>query len=40
MNTEITFKKHQILENIKIEKLIFGGTGLATAADGRKIMIS
>lgn len=33
-------KKHQILENIKIEKLVFGGTGLATAEDGRKIMIS
>lgn len=37
---ETTFKKHQILENIKIEKLVFGGTGLAVAADGRKILIS
>lgn len=35
-----SIKKHQILENIKIEKLIFGGTGLATAEDGRKILIS
>lgn len=33
-------KKHQILENITIEKLIFGGTGLATAEDWRKIMVS
>lgn len=37
---EITFKKHQILEGIRIEKLIFGGTGLSTLADGRKILIS
>lgn len=33
-------KKHDILENIKIEKLIFGWSGLATASDGRKIIIS
>jgi 23S rRNA (uracil1939-C5)-methyltransferase len=33
-------KKHDIIENIKIEKLIFGGSGLATASDGRKIIIS
>lgn len=33
-------KKHDILENIKIEKLIFWGSGLATAPDGRKIIIS
>ena len=33
-------KKHDILENIKIEKLIFGGSGLATAPDGRRIIIS
>ncbi|MBX9808776.1 23S rRNA (uracil(1939)-C(5))-methyltransferase RlmD [Candidatus Gracilibacteria bacterium] len=33
-------KKHDILENIRIEKLIFGGSGLATASDGRKIIIS
>ena len=33
-------KKHDILENIKVEKLIFGGSGLATASDGRKIIIS
>lgn len=37
---ETTFKKHQILENITIEKLVFGGTGMATASDGRKILIS
>lgn len=37
---EVHFKKHQILEHILVEKLIFGGTGLATATDGRKIMIS
>lgn len=33
-------KKHDILENIRIEKLIFGGSWLATASDGRKIIIS
>ncbi len=33
-------KKYDIIENIKIEKLIFGGSGLATASDGRKIIIS
>ena len=33
-------KKYDILENIKIEKLIFGGSGLATAPDGRRIIIS
>lgn len=33
-------KKHDILENIRIEKLIFGWSGLATASDGRKIIIS
>lgn len=33
-------KKHDIIENIKVEKLIFGGSGLATASDGRKIIIS
>jgi 23S rRNA (uracil1939-C5)-methyltransferase len=33
-------KKHQILENIYIEKLIFGGSGLATAPDGRRIIIT
>lgn len=32
--------KNQILENITIDKLIFGGKGLATAPDGRKIIIS
>ena len=30
----------KILENVKVEKLVFGGTGLATAEDGRKILIS
>ncbi len=33
-------KKYDILENIKIEKLIFGWSGLATAPDGRRIIIS
>ena len=33
-------KKHDIITNIQIEKLIFGGSGLATASDGRKIIIS
>jgi hypothetical protein len=32
--------KNDIIENIQIEKLIFGGKGLATAPDGRKIIIS
>lgn len=33
-------KKHHILESIVIEKLIFGGMGLALAPDGRKIIVS
>ena len=33
-------KKHQILENITIEKLVFGGSGLATAPDGRRIIVT
>ncbi len=33
-------KKHAILENIHIDKLIFGGKGLAVAPDGRKIIIT
>lgn len=33
-------KKYDILENILVEKLIFGGNGLATAPDGRRIIIS
>lgn len=33
-------KKHDTLENIRIEKLIFGGSGLATAPDGRRIIVS
>lgn len=33
-------KKNEILENIHIDKLIFGGKGLALAPDGRKIIIS
>ena len=33
-------KKHEILPNIRIEKLIFWGSGLAIAPDGRKIIIS
>jgi len=33
-------QKHEILENIKIEKLIFGGKGLGIAPDGKKIIIS
>lgn len=32
--------KNDILEGIKIEKLIYGGSGLATAPDGRRIIIS
>lgn len=38
--SEKNIKKYEILENIIIEKLIFGGTGLASAEDGRKILIS
>lgn len=33
-------KKNTILENIHIDKLIFGGKGLALAPDGRKIIIA
>lgn len=33
-------KKHDTLENIRIEKLIFGWSGLATASDGRRIIVS
>ncbi len=33
-------KKNEILENIHIDKLIFGGKGLAVAPDGRKIIIT
>ncbi|MDD5376952.1 MAG: hypothetical protein PHH16_02435, partial [Candidatus Gracilibacteria bacterium] len=33
-------KKNDILENIRINKLIFGGKGLALAPDGRKIIIA
>jgi hypothetical protein len=33
-------RKNETLENVHIEKLIFGGKGLATAKDGRKIIIS
>ncbi|HBB27272.1 TPA: 23S rRNA (uracil(1939)-C(5))-methyltransferase RlmD [Candidatus Gracilibacteria bacterium] len=33
-------KKNEILENIRIDKLIFGGKGLAMAPDGRKIIIA
>lgn len=33
-------KKHEILENIRIDKLIYGGLGLATAPDGMKVMVS
>ncbi len=33
-------KKNDILQNIHIEKLIFGGSWLATASDGRKIIVS
>ncbi len=33
-------KSSPILENIRIDKLVFGGKGLATAPDGRKIMVS
>jgi hypothetical protein len=32
--------KHDILENITVEKLIYGGSGLATAPDGRRIIIA
>jgi 23S rRNA (uracil1939-C5)-methyltransferase len=32
--------KNDTIENILIEKLIFGGKGLATAPDGRKIIIT
>ena len=33
-------KKYDTLENIRIEKLIFGWSGLATAPDGRRIIVS
>lgn len=33
-------KKNDILENIHIDKLIFGGKGLALAPDGRKIIVA
>jgi 23S rRNA (uracil1939-C5)-methyltransferase len=33
-------KKNDIIENITIDKLIFGGAWLATASDGRKIIVS
>ena len=33
-------KKHDTLSDIRVEKLIFGGSGLATAPDGRRIIIS
>lgn len=33
-------KKNTILENIRIDKLIFGGKGLALAPDGRKIIVA
>ncbi|MDD2487336.1 MAG: 23S rRNA (uracil(1939)-C(5))-methyltransferase RlmD [Candidatus Gracilibacteria bacterium] len=33
-------KKHDILERIFVEKLIFGGKGLAKAPDGKKIIIT
>jgi 23S rRNA (uracil1939-C5)-methyltransferase len=33
-------KKNEILENISVDKLIFGGKGLAVAPDGRKIIIT
>lgn len=33
-------KKHQILEQIHIEKLVFWGSGLATAPDGRRIIVT
>jgi len=33
-------QKHEIVNNIKIEKLIFGGNWLAIAPDGKKIIIS
>ncbi|MCK9272856.1 DUF559 domain-containing protein [Candidatus Gracilibacteria bacterium] len=33
-------KKGEILENIKVEKLIFGGKGLAIGPDGKKIIIT
>ena len=32
--------KYDILENILIEKLIFGGSGLATAPNGQKIIVA
>ncbi|GAB0175222.1 MAG: 23S rRNA (uracil(1939)-C(5))-methyltransferase RlmD [Candidatus Altimarinota bacterium] len=32
--------KNDIIDNVLIEKLIFGGKGLATAQDGRKIIVS
>lgn len=32
--------KNDTIENVMIEKLIFGGKGLATAPDGRKIIIT
>lgn len=40
LSENIPMKKNDILENIFIEKLIFGGKGLAIAPDGRKILIT
>ncbi|MDQ1344375.1 MAG: TrmA [Patescibacteria group bacterium] len=33
-------KKNTVLENVRIDKLVFGGKGLAVHPDGRKIMVS
>lgn len=33
-------KKNTILENVKIEKIVFGGVWIATLKDGKKIIIS
>lgn len=33
-------KKDTILQNVRIDKLVFGGKGLAQHEDGRKIMVS
>jgi tRNA/tmRNA/rRNA uracil-C5-methylase (TrmA/RlmC/RlmD family) len=33
-------KKNDILSSIRVEKLVYGGSGMATLPDGMKIMIS
>jgi tRNA/tmRNA/rRNA uracil-C5-methylase (TrmA/RlmC/RlmD family) len=40
LHHQIPMPKNQILENIRIDKLIFGGKWLGTAPDGRKVIIT